>query len=65
MPDCLAEEGTTLKVKESDGPDLGLAELLQHLVVVLTRVSSVKELLTQAAQESLAEEERQVVQTDT
>lgn len=55
---------SVLRVKACDGPDGGIAELLQHLVLVLTRVSSVMELLTQAAQKSLVEEERQVGQTD-
>lgn len=56
----VTDGSSTFGVKVSDGPDGGAAELLRHLVLVLARVSSVMELLTQAAQKSLTEEERQV-----
>lgn len=57
------EENSTLKVKLSDGPETGVLELFSQLVELLTSVSSVVELLSQAAQSSLSEEERQVEQT--
>lgn len=61
--DCVTDGSSTLSVKVSDGGESGVAGLLQNLVEVLTRVSSVTELLSQAAQKNLAEEERQVEQT--
>lgn len=61
--ESVMEENSTLKVKLSDAPETGVLELFSQLVELLTSVSSVVELLSQAAQSSLSEEERQVEET--
>lgn len=58
--ESVMEENSMLKVKLSDGPETGVLEFFSQLVELLTSVSSVVELLSQAAQSSLSEEERQV-----
>ncbi|XP_029288483.1 zinc finger and BTB domain-containing protein 40 isoform X2 [Cottoperca gobio] len=55
------EENNTTAAKESNGPAAGFLEHSSQLVELLSNMSSVLELLSQAAQGSLNEQQRQVV----
>lgn len=57
-----AVEGNTTADKVSNGPETGLLEHSSQLVELLSNMPSVLELLSQSAQSSLDEQERQVEQ---
>lgn len=63
--EIVEEENSTMAAEVSDGPKTGIVERFSQLVELLTSVSSVLELLSQAAQSSLDEQERQVEQVAT
>ncbi len=58
------EEDNLTAVEATNGAAAGLLEHFSQLVELLTSMSSVLELLSQAAQSSLDEQERQVKQVD-
>ncbi|XP_044068624.1 zinc finger and BTB domain-containing protein 40 isoform X2 [Siniperca chuatsi] len=59
--ESIVEENNTTAAKVSNGPATGLLEHSSQLVELLINMSSVLELLSQAAHSSLDEQERQVV----
>lgn len=60
LSESAVEGSGTTAADLSDGPEAGTVQRLSQLVEPLTSVSSVVELLSQAAQTSLHERERQV-----
>lgn len=56
----VAEDNSTMAAELPDGHKSGILEHSSELVELLTNVSSVLELLSQAARDSLDERERQV-----
>lgn len=62
ISESVVEENNTMAAKVSSESAIGLLEHSSQLVELLTNMSSVLKLLSQAAQSSLDEQERQVEQ---